>query len=87
LILFRSLANSAQLNTGLVANAGWGLRFFEHMTGDGPIIFRGACKLKLEGIVSKRKDLGYRSGPSKSWLKVKNPEAAAALRIVEEGGW
>jgi hypothetical protein len=30
------------------------------------MIFKHACKLKLEGIVSKRKDLGYRSGPSKS---------------------
>jgi ATP-dependent DNA ligase len=36
------------------------------MGGDGPIIIHHACKLKLEGIVSKRKDLGYRSDPSKN---------------------
>jgi bifunctional non-homologous end joining protein LigD len=54
-----------------------GLRLVEHMEGDGPIIFRHACKLELEGIVSKRKDLGYRSGPPKSWLKTKNPRAPA----------
>jgi bifunctional non-homologous end joining protein LigD len=57
------------------------------MGGDGPIIFRHACKLKLEGLVSKRKDLGYRSGPSKRWLKMKNPNAPAAMRIIEDGVW
>jgi ATP-dependent DNA ligase len=41
----------------------------------------------LEGIVSKRRDLGYRSGPSKRWLKTKNPAAPAALRLIEEGVW
>ena len=62
-----------------------GLQLVEHMSGHGPIIFQHACKLKVEGIVSKRKDFPYRSGPSKSWLKTKNPAAPAALRIVEEG--
>jgi len=32
-----------------------------------------ACRLGLEGIVSKRVDAPYRSGPSKTWLKSKNP--------------
>jgi bifunctional non-homologous end joining protein LigD len=63
---------------------GWGLRIVEHMDGDGPTIYQHACKLKLEGIVSKRKDLGYRSGPSRTWLKVKNPASPAALRIIED---
>jgi hypothetical protein len=71
----------------LLAHSSSGLRFVEHMEGDGAIIFRHACKLKLEGIVSKRKDLGYRSGPSKSWLKTKKPAAPAAIRITEEGVW
>jgi bifunctional non-homologous end joining protein LigD len=68
----------------LLAASGWGLRFVEHMERDGAIIFQHACKLKLEGIVSKRKDLGYRSGPSRTWLKTKNPASPAALRIIEE---
>jgi ATP-dependent DNA ligase len=68
----------------LLVRGGWGLRFVEHMQGDGPIIFKHACKLKLEGIVSKRKDLGYRSGRSKISLKMKNPASPAALRIIEE---
>jgi hypothetical protein len=33
-----------------------GLRWNEHIEGDGEPIFRHACKLGLEGIVSKRKD-------------------------------
>jgi bifunctional non-homologous end joining protein LigD len=40
--------------------------------GDGEAIFRHACKLGLEGIVSKRKDSAYRSGRSRDWLKMKN---------------
>jgi len=69
---------------GLLVSGGWGLRFVEHMEGEGPIIFQHACKLKFEGIVSKRKDLGYRSGRSKRWLKVKNPTSPAAMRIIED---
>jgi hypothetical protein len=45
------------------------------MEGDGETVFRHACKLGLEGIVSKRKDSAYRSGRSPDWLKMKNPEA------------
>src|SRR5262249_45137698 len=39
-----------------VAKASPGIRFNEHMEGDGPTVFAHACKLGLEGIVSKRKD-------------------------------
>ena len=46
----------------ILAKAGAGIRFNEHMEGDGEIVFRHACKLGLEGIVSKRKDSAYRSG-------------------------
>ena len=36
---------------------------------DGPTVFQHACKLGLEGIVSKRKDSRYRSGRCDDWLK------------------
>jgi bifunctional non-homologous end joining protein LigD len=49
----------------------------EHIEGDGPTVFAHACKLGLEGIVSKRKDSAYRSGRSPDWLKMKNPDAPA----------
>jgi bifunctional non-homologous end joining protein LigD len=40
----------------MLATAGLGLRFNEHMEGDGPTVFAHACKMGLEGIASKRKD-------------------------------
>jgi ATP dependent DNA ligase domain len=47
----------------VLARAASGLRFNEHVEGaDGPLVFAHACKLGLEGIVSKRKDSRYRSG-------------------------
>jgi len=44
--------------------AGKALRFSDHLEGDGEAIFRHACALGLEGIVSKRQDARYRSGRS-----------------------
>jgi bifunctional non-homologous end joining protein LigD len=51
---------------------------------DGPFVFAHACKLGLEGIVSKRKDSRYRSGLSLDWIKSKNPAAPAVKREAEE---
>ena len=48
-----------------------GIQYVEHTEGDGEEIFQAACKLGLEGIVSKRLDAPYRSGPARSWLKTK----------------
>ena len=59
----------------LLAKVGPGLQWNEHIEGDGGTIFRHACKLGLEGIVSKRKGSPYRSGRSPNWLKMKNPDA------------
>jgi ATP-dependent DNA ligase len=50
----------------------------------GDLVFRHACKLGCEGIVSKRLGSRYRSGRSKDWLKFKNPDAPAVRREVEE---
>jgi bifunctional non-homologous end joining protein LigD len=60
------------------------IRFVEHLTGDGPTIFRHVCRMGLEGIVSKRTDAPYRSGPSKTWLKPKNPASEVVRREREE---
>jgi bifunctional non-homologous end joining protein LigD len=68
----------------ILAKAGPGIRFNEHLEGDGETVFRHACKLGLEGIVSKRKDSSYRSGRSPDWLKMKNADAPAVKREVEE---
>jgi bifunctional non-homologous end joining protein LigD len=61
-----------------------GLTYSEPITDvDGPTIYAHACKLGLEGIVSKRIDSPYRSGRVKTWVKTKNPKSPAALRIEE----
>jgi ATP-dependent DNA ligase len=70
----------------LVARAGPGLRFNEHIEADGLDVFNHACKLGLEGIVSKRKQSRYRSGRSPDWIKSKNPNAPAVKR-EEEVDW
>jgi bifunctional non-homologous end joining protein LigD len=57
-----------------------GIVLSEHTVDDGAAIFRQACKLGLEGIVSKRLSAPYRSGPSRDWLKVKNPDSPAMIR-------
>lgn len=50
------------------------LRFSEHLTAPGPLVFDHACRLGLEGIVSKRAASRYAAGKrSPSWLKTKNP--------------
>jgi bifunctional non-homologous end joining protein LigD len=69
----------------LLRRAAPGLRFNEHLDSeDGPLVFAHACKLGLEGIVSKRKDSRYRSGRSPDWIKSKNPNAPAMKREAEE---
>ena len=60
------------------------IRFIEHLAGDGPTVFEHVCRMGLEGIVSKRTDAPYRSGPSKTWLKSKNPASEAVRREREE---
>ena len=61
-----------------------GLRLNEHLAQPGDLVFRHACKLGCEGIVSKRLGSRYRSGRSPDWLKFKNPDAPAVRREVEE---
>jgi ATP-dependent DNA ligase len=48
-------------------------------------VFDHTCRLGLEGIVLKRSDAPYRSGPSKVWLKAKNPQSAAVRRDAQRG--
>jgi ATP-dependent DNA ligase len=51
---------------------------------EGEIVFREACKLGCEGIVSKRLGSIYRRSRSPLWVKVKNPNAPAVRREAEE---
>jgi bifunctional non-homologous end joining protein LigD len=61
----------AALRKLLKADRG-GIQYVEHMQGDGAKMFEAVCELGLEGI-----------GPSRVWLKIKNPEAPAATRAAD----
>jgi bifunctional non-homologous end joining protein LigD len=60
-----------------------GIVLSEHTGEDGATIFRQACRMGLEGVVSKRLSAPYRSGPSRDWIKVKNPDSPAMIRARE----
>ena len=61
-----------------------GILLNEHIAEDGPTVFAYACQLGAEGIVSKRVDGTYRSGPSRAWIKVRNPASIAVQRERSE---
>jgi bifunctional non-homologous end joining protein LigD len=61
-----------------------GVRFNQHIGHAGDLVFRHACQLGCEGIVSKWLGSRYRSGRTKDWLKFKNPDAPAVKRESEE---
>jgi bifunctional non-homologous end joining protein LigD len=69
----------------VLGRAAPGIRFNDHLDEeDGPLVFHHACKLGLEGIVSKLRDSPYSSGRSPHWIKSKNPNAPAVRREAEE---
>ena len=50
---------------------------FQENSRSEPDLFKAACNMVLEGLVSKRRNSRYRSGPSRDWIKVKNPASPA----------
>ena len=56
----------------------------QHLAHPGDIVFRHACKMGLEGIVSKWLGSPCRSGRTRDWFKFKNPAAPAVKREAEE---
>jgi bifunctional non-homologous end joining protein LigD len=67
----------------LLGNRQIGIVLSPHTDEDGATIFKHACKMGLEGIVSKRLTAPYRSGLSRDWIKVKNPDSTAMIRARE----
>lgn len=55
----------------LLETASPGLRYSEHFAEDGELVLRHACRLSLEGVVSKRAGGKYRSGRGRDWIKSK----------------
>ena len=56
---------------GLDGGAADRIRFVEHFEMAGEAVLRSACRMSLEGIVSKRLDARYRSGRGQAWTKAK----------------
>jgi bifunctional non-homologous end joining protein LigD len=81
----RSLALSArkQRLEHRLAGAPANIRYVAHFTSAGDTVLRSACRMNLEGIVSKRLDAPYRSGRSDSWAKSKCRQG----HEVVIGGW
>jgi bifunctional non-homologous end joining protein LigD len=59
------------------------LRYLEHFTTPGDAVLESACRLSLEGVVSKRLDAPYRSGRNGEWTKSK----CRAGQEVVLAGW
>ena len=59
------------------------LRFVDHLAEPGDAVLKSACRLQLEGIISKRTDAAYRSGRTETWVKSK----CRAGHEVVIGGW
>src|SRR5262249_31826459 len=73
-----------RLLTRLLKGAHLSIVLNEHFDEDGAAVYRAACQLGCEGIVSKRLGSPYRPGRSKYWVKVKNRKAPAVKREAEE---
>jgi bifunctional non-homologous end joining protein LigD len=78
------LCNRKQRLAKILAGGADAITYNEHFDHDGPTVVAHARRLGLEGIVSKRLEAPYRSGPSKTWLKSKNPLCEAVRRESEE---
>jgi bifunctional non-homologous end joining protein LigD len=74
------LLERKKLLAKLLARADGGILYNHHLTDSGDVVFAHACKLGAEGIVSKKIDSSYHSGPLPAWIKVKNPVAIALQR-------
>jgi bifunctional non-homologous end joining protein LigD len=66
-----SLEERKKVLNDLLAGSSRPLCYSEHVVGAGEEFFRQACRLKLEGIVSKKRDAPYSPGRMRTWLKVK----------------
>ena len=52
----------------------------------GPDLFRAACRMGLEGIVSKHRERRYQAGRSRHWIKVKSRAHPAMERVMDAFG-
>ena len=77
------LSNRKQRLSELLASNPARLRYVEHFETGAEAVLKSACRMSLEGVVSKRLDSSYRSGRGDGWLKTK----CRAGHEVVIGGW
>jgi bifunctional non-homologous end joining protein LigD len=65
-----ALVHRKEVLAELLTGAAEPIRYSEHLEVDGATMYRRACDMQLEGIVSKRSDGKYRSGRNDAWRKV-----------------
>jgi bifunctional non-homologous end joining protein LigD len=53
---------------------------------NGPDLFRHACLMGLEGMVSEHRESAYRGGRFRHWIKVKNPQHPAFASVQDQFG-
>ena len=70
-----ALAERKRVLETLLAAAPVALRYSEHFAASGAAFLQNVCSLGLEGMVSKRADLPYRSGRGPAWQKIKCPRS------------
>jgi bifunctional non-homologous end joining protein LigD len=68
---------------GLPQRSAQRIRYVDHFTTAGQAVLDSACRMHLEGIISKRLDAAYRSGRAGTWIKAK----CRAGHEVVIGGW
>ncbi len=68
----------------LLRDAKAGILLNEHIAENGPTVFDHACRLGAEGIVSKKVDGAYQSGPCRVWIQGRNPASIAVQRERSE---
>jgi bifunctional non-homologous end joining protein LigD len=68
----------------LLRDTAAGILLNEHIAEDGATVFAHACQLGADGIVSKKVDGTYCSGPCRVWIKVRNPASIAVQRERSE---
>lgn len=67
----RPLTDRRAMLAELLIGAPAAIQLSEHLNDGGEAMLQHACAMGLEGIVAKRRDAPYRSGPSETWIKVK----------------
>jgi ATP-dependent DNA ligase len=80
----RSFLDRKEALSRLLGGSSAGILYNDHFVAEGAVVFEHACKLGAEGIVSKRINAPYRSGPHPAWVKVRNRASIAVQRERSE---